>query len=91
LKRMLRRLVRGSKHSRLMYAHHVKAQGSELFNMVCGLDLEGIVAKHKGGLYLPSTKWIKIKNANYTQAEGRHELFERRSTPVRSNRETRQR
>jgi hypothetical protein len=33
------------------------------------------VAKHKG-LYLPSAEWIKIKNPNYTQAEGRHELFE---------------
>jgi hypothetical protein len=24
-----------------------------------------------------STSWIKIKNPAYTQAEGRHELFER--------------
>jgi ATP dependent DNA ligase domain len=75
-KRMLRRLVRGSKHCRLMYAHHVESLGRELFGMICGLDLEGIVAKHKDGLYLPSAKWIKIKNPNYTQAEGRHELFE---------------
>jgi hypothetical protein len=41
------------------------------------LDLEGIVAKHGGGLYLPGTKWIKIKNPNYSQAKGRRELFEK--------------
>jgi ATP-dependent DNA ligase len=46
--------------------------------MACGLDLEGIVAKHKDGLYSSFTKWIKIKNPNYTQAEGRHEMFESR-------------
>jgi hypothetical protein len=40
------------------------------------MDLEGIVAKHRDGSYDPSAKWIKVKNPNYTQAEGRHELFE---------------
>jgi ATP-dependent DNA ligase len=50
--------------------------------MACGLDLEGIVAKHKDGLYSSSTKWIKIKNRNYTQVEGRKELFEKRRLAV---------
>jgi hypothetical protein len=75
-KRMLRRLIRGGKHSRLMYAHDVKSRGCELFQLICEQNLEGIVAKHKNGLYGPSAKWIKIRNPNYTQAEGRHELFE---------------
>jgi bifunctional non-homologous end joining protein LigD len=81
-KRMLRRIVRGGKHSRLMYAHHVKSRGCELFEEICNLDLEGIVAKHKDGLYSPSAKWIKIKNPNYTQSEGRHELFESRRSAL---------
>jgi ATP-dependent DNA ligase len=38
-------------------------------------DLEGIVAKRKDGAYTPSAKWIKIKNATYSQAQGRGELF----------------
>jgi bifunctional non-homologous end joining protein LigD len=74
-KRMLRRLIRG-KHSRLIYAHHVKSRGCELFQLICEQNLEGIVAKRKDGFYSSSAKWIKIKNPNYTQAEGRHELFE---------------
>jgi ATP-dependent DNA ligase len=78
---MLRRLIRGGKHSHLIYAHHVKSRGCELFRLICEQNLEGIVAKHKDGLYLPSTKWIKIKNPNYTQADGRHELFESLRNP----------
>jgi bifunctional non-homologous end joining protein LigD len=83
-KRMLRRLIRG-KHSRLIYAHHVKSRGCDLFRLICEQNLEGIVAKHKDGIYSPSAKWIKIKNPNYTQADGRHELFESlRSAPLRT-------
>ena len=40
-----------------------------------GKNLEGIVAKGRDGQYDSSAKWIKIKNPNYTQNEGRHELF----------------
>jgi hypothetical protein len=49
-----------------------------VFELICRLDLEGVVAKHKSGLHLPFAKLrkIKIKNPKYTQAEGRHELFE---------------
>ena len=50
-----------------------------LLEKVCGLDLEGIVAKRKDSLYRATEKqspyWIKIKNRSYTQAEGREELF----------------
>jgi ATP-dependent DNA ligase len=38
-------------------------------------DLEGIVAKRKGDPYRRGVKWRKIKNRAYSQAEGRHELF----------------
>jgi len=77
-KRMLRRLISQRKHGRVKFARGIRARGRGLFREICRLDLEGIVAKHRSGLYLPGTKWIKIKNPNYSQAEGRHELFEKR-------------
>lgn len=47
--------------------------------MCCGFDLEGIVAKPKESAYraLPNGKapWVKVKNPEYSQAEGRAELF----------------
>src|SRR4051812_39676850 len=52
-------------------------EGVELFEAACRLDLEGIVAKRKADAYGIETPWYKIKNPAYTQAEGRHELFER--------------
>src|SRR5690242_19828520 len=45
--------------------------------MVCRMDLEGIVAKRRDGLYSPHrTSWIKIKNRAYSQAERRGQAFE---------------
>ena len=38
-------------------------------------DLEGIVAKRLADPYEPRVRWFKIKNPNYTQKEGRGELF----------------
>ena len=38
-------------------------------------DLEGIVAKRKADPYRRGVHWWKIKNRAYSQAEGRHELF----------------
>jgi bifunctional non-homologous end joining protein LigD len=52
-------------------------EGKELFEAACRLDLEGVVAKRKRDPYEPSVTWYKIKNAAYTQSEGRRELFER--------------
>ena len=51
----------------------------ELYRRICDWDLEGIVAKPTGSAYdtTTSTRWIKIKNPNYSQAEGRGELFNR--------------
>jgi ATP-dependent DNA ligase len=41
-------------------------------------DLEGIVAKRLTAPYEPGTKWLKIKNPDYSQKEGRGELLNRR-------------
>ena len=66
----------------LLYLDHIEGEGVDLYDVGCGLDLEGIVAKPKAGPYrlLPNGKspWIKVKNPNYSQAEGRAELFNAR-------------
>ena len=66
--------------SRLMYADHVEALGIRLFERVCALDLEGIVAKQKFAPYTSAREintWYKIKNRQYSQVVGREKLFER--------------
>ncbi|HVZ19085.1 MAG TPA: RNA ligase family protein [Terriglobales bacterium] len=66
--------------SRLLYSDHLDYRGKQLFDFACEHDLEGIVAKWKFGSYLPNsnaTTWIKIKNPNYTQAEGRGEQIDK--------------
>ena len=55
----------------------IDEHGQELFEAVCGLDLEGIVAKRKADPYEVETRWFKIKNPAYSQAAGRRELFDR--------------
>lgn len=55
----------------------IDEHGQELFEAVCGLDLEGIVAKRKIDTYEVGTRWLKIKNPGYSQPEGRRELFDR--------------
>jgi len=76
-KRQLERIVPAGGH--MLYASHVEERGRDLFRLVCEQDLEGIVAKWKHGPYLDGatkhTTLVKIKNPNYSQAEGRHELF----------------
>jgi bifunctional non-homologous end joining protein LigD len=49
--------------------------GRALFSAIKKMDLEGVVAKRKGDPYAPGTEWYKIKNAGYTQGEGRVDLF----------------
>ena len=39
-----------------------------------GAELEGIVAKRRMSVYAEHG-WLKIKNAKYTQSEGRHYMF----------------
>ena len=51
-----------------------------LFQRVCRLDLEGIVAKHKLSPNVTEREhstWFKILNREYSQKGGREELFER--------------
>lgn len=50
--------------------------GSQFFNIVRERDLEGIVAKRKDAAY--GVDWFKIRNPNYSEYEGRQELFEKR-------------
>ena len=76
------RKVLTSRHttSALHYADHVSGSGAALYQQVCEMDLEGIVAKHQAAPYLSYhaiSTWYKIKNPRYSQMIGRHELFER--------------
>ena len=77
----LRRLLaRVAADSPLKYADHVDGSGIALYRHVCDLDVEGIVAKLKAGPYVSdreSSTWIKVLNPEYSQREGRDELFER--------------
>jgi bifunctional non-homologous end joining protein LigD len=64
----------------LLYVCHLKGKGRWLYQRVCELDLEGIVAKHGASVYQDARSrdlWIKIKNPNYSQNEGRKEWFDR--------------
>ena len=67
--------------SGVRYVDDIKGSGREVFRLACEHDLEGIAGKWKFGTYRADgaqTSWVKIKNPDYSQAEGRHELFEKR-------------
>jgi bifunctional non-homologous end joining protein LigD len=74
-KAMLKKLL-GGRHD-LIVIDGIAGQGTRLFQAVCELDLEGIVAKRIADPYAPETKWFKIPNRSYTQKDGRAELFQR--------------
>jgi bifunctional non-homologous end joining protein LigD len=79
-KHELRRLMSKITESRMRYVEHVEQFGTALFQRVCNMDLEGIVAKHSYGNYVTErerTTWFKIRNPKYSQMEGREKLFER--------------
>jgi bifunctional non-homologous end joining protein LigD len=69
-------------------APSVTHRGSELFELMCANDLEGIVAKRLVDPYDTRVRWLKIKNRAYTQNEGRSDLFNgpRHSTERRPRR-----
>lgn len=67
--------------SGLLYVDHLEGCGTAFFQKVCDMDLEGIIAKRRHGLYREGTRWIKIKNPGYSQAQGRGELFNQRRQP----------
>ena len=71
----------------LKYTEYIEGCGTALFQRVCELDLEGIVAKQKSAPYVTEREqstWFKILNREYSQKDGREELFERErhSEPV---------
>lgn len=74
-KKILRKLIPKS-DARLLYVDHSE-DGHGLFRLVCEQDLEGMVMKPKASPY-GDNRWLKIKNANYSQAKDRHELFNRK-------------
>jgi hypothetical protein len=62
----------------LRYADHVEGSGTALFQRICELDMEDIVAKQKFGPYVTEREhstWFKILNRKYSQKDGREELF----------------
>lgn len=64
-KRRLQRVVPRGKRSvhRLRYLDHIEAVGCRLYRLACERGLEGIVAKHRGGLYDNRRPlWVKIKD-----------------------------
>jgi bifunctional non-homologous end joining protein LigD len=78
-KKRLEKLVKKSRCRELLYAYHIGNDGILLFETICVRDLEGIVAKRKNGIYRNGAQgWLKIKNPNYSQAEGRQDLLKRR-------------
>ena len=71
----------------LKYTEYIDGHGTALFQRVCELDLEGVVAKQKFGPYVTEREqstWFKILNRGYSQKDGREDLFERErhSEPV---------
>ena len=86
-KQELRRLLARSPDSLLKYTEYIDGCGTVLFERICELDLEGVVAKQKFGPYVTEREhstWYKILNREYSQIQGREELFERErhSEPV---------
>jgi bifunctional non-homologous end joining protein LigD len=78
-KNRLRALFDSANSSRILFSDHIEEAGRDVFRQACRMDLEGIVAKRRDAMYLADTRhtsWVKIKNPHYTQAQGRHELFE---------------
>src|SRR2546425_803749 len=79
-KQELRRLLARSPDSLLKYTEYIDGCGKALFQRVCELDSEGIVAKQKSAPYVTEREqstWYKILNRGYSQKDGREELFER--------------
>jgi bifunctional non-homologous end joining protein LigD len=77
-KAALRQVLNSRTFSGMHYADDISGTGVALYERVCEMDLEGIVAKHKTAPYLSYhaiSSWYKIKNPRYSQMAGRHELF----------------
>jgi bifunctional non-homologous end joining protein LigD len=75
-KKRLEKLVRKS-GLRLMCGQHVEGEGKDLLLEICRNDLEGVVAKRMGIYKDDGNSLLKIKNRDYSQAEGRDEMMTR--------------
>jgi bifunctional non-homologous end joining protein LigD len=69
-KTMLRRVV---KDSPITFVEALR--DPSLYEATVRLDLEGVVAKRRGDAYAPTTQWIKVRHPEYSQKEGRGEMF----------------
>jgi len=88
-KRRLRAIMpAAAMQARVLYHDHIDGRGVALFEAIRGKDLEGVVAKWKYGRYYTdgqTTSWFKIRNPEYSQIEGRRDVFgPRRSAWSRS-------
>jgi bifunctional non-homologous end joining protein LigD len=72
-KRALKRVLRRVPAVGLVEGH----RDPGLFAAAVRLDLEGVVAKRASDPYAATTRWVKVKHAGYSQAEGRGDLFTR--------------
>jgi ATP-dependent DNA ligase len=65
-----------STHLNILTTRDHVASGTELFQVICERDMEGVVAKQATAKYTPdATTWVKIKNRQYSQAVGREDFF----------------
>ena len=62
-KARLQKLIGSSKTGRLRYAEHVEGRGTDVFDQVCKMGLEGIISKRRDLPYQPGRRdsWRKIK------------------------------
>jgi bifunctional non-homologous end joining protein LigD len=64
-KTILRKLL-PRKPRALVYVQHF-ASGTELLQVICDRDMEGVVAKQVSPKYTPeATTWVKIKNRHFS-------------------------
>jgi bifunctional non-homologous end joining protein LigD len=77
-KARLRTLLPNAPEDRVRYLEHFDGlKINTLFEMVCDMDLEGLVVKPKHGRY--GSDWLKLKNRNYTQLAHRGSLFQKKA------------
>lgn len=73
--------------SRLRYVDHLAERGHDLYALPCAHDVEGLIANWARGNYHSdgaTTSWLKIKNPDFSQMAGCHELFEGRGGSSRA-------
>jgi len=69
------------------FSDHVDEKGIELFNLVEKHNVEGVVAKHRQGVYSPghrSNQWLKIKTGKQVEAFVAGYLFDKDKYAVSS-------